>query len=181
MDTLKILALSILAIGLVGLIVRAALRRPDTTDPREDLATAQRQLEEARHDLALIDRQIRQSHVNTIQDICANIAEQARTEGLRALPTQGSDRELESAIASARTFLNRIVEAAQLNIDLAQSLIDDEEEVAQTAQRFNSALTELVAARGTAVAVFAREADVPQVLAGQLVAFYLRGELTGSM
>lgn len=181
MDALKILVLSILAIGLVCLIARAALRRSDNTDPREDLATAQRQLEEAEHDLALIDRQLRQTHVNTIQDACAIIAENARTEGLRALPTQGSDRELEGAIADARSLLNRIVETAQLNIELSQSLIDDDEEIEEIAQRFNRALTELVASRGATLTVFARERDVPRVLAEQLVAFYLRGELPSSM
>lgn len=181
MDVLKILVLSILAVGLTCLIVRAALRRSDNVDPREDLATAQRQLEEAEHDLALIDQQLRQTHVNTIQDACAIIAENARTEGLRALPTQGSDRELEGAIADARSFLNRIVETARLNIELSQSLIDDDEEVEKIAQSFNRALTELVATRGTAIVVFAREKDVPLALAEQLIAFYLRGELTSAM
>jgi hypothetical protein len=180
-DTLKILVLSILAVGLICLIVRAARRRSDNVDPREDLATAQRQLEEAEHDLALIDQQLRQTHINTVQDACVIIAENARTEGLRALPTQGSDRELESAIADARSSLNKIAETARLNIELSQSLIDDDEEIKEIAQRFNHALTELIAARGKTVAVFARETDVPQALAEQLVAFYLRDELTSIM
>lgn len=182
MDTLKILVLSILAVGLICLIVRVALRRPDNVDPREDLATAQRQLEEAEHDLALIDQQLRQTHVNTVRDACILIFEGMQTpDARRRILTEGSDVELTKGVADARECLNRIVETARLNIEVSQSLIDDDEEIEKIAQSFNRALTELIATRGTTVAVFAREKDVPLALAEQLVAFYLRGELTSLM
>jgi hypothetical protein len=181
MEALKILALFIAAVAICGLSARIALwylGRDDKVDPHDDLATAQRQLEEAEHDLALIDNQIRQTHINTIQDTCAIIAKNAHTEGLRALPTQGSDRELTDAIATARAFLNRIVETARLNITLAQSLIDDK---AEATRCFSGALVDLVATHERSIAVFAREKDVPQTLARQLVALYLRGELANSL